>query len=413
MKTMEPIFECNEIVVKIASRCNINCTYCYMYNKGDNSYLKQPKFMHPDVYKAMFSRIKTHCDEKQLNYFALSIHGGEPLLAGKKYLREFVETGRSILNGIHLILALQTNGILIDKEWCDLFEELGIEVGISIDVSEHAHNKYRVDHKGKGTYPETLVGLNIAKEHPYGKRFGALAVIDINTDPAGVYDHFKALNITSLDLLLPDNNYNDLPTGMNSNYDEERKKTPYANWLIPVFNRWMEDNNRIGIRMFSLIVNLILGKKTGNDQIGAEMASLLVIETDGGIEPVDHMKICGPEFTKLGLNVLQHELKEISKTDLYQKFFHAKTRLPVLCQHCAISNVCGGGLFATRYSHTTEFDNPSVYCLDLLKLITHVQNTVLDHFTLQEIEQLGIERLSYEDALRFMTDRSSEFMEVR
>ena len=64
----------NNLVVKVASRCNLNCTYCYVYNMGDESYKKQPKFMSEEVIKNLFLRIKAHCDKHKLkgffNYFS-------------------------------------------------------------------------------------------------------------------------------------------------------------------------------------------------------------------------------------------------------------------------------------------------------------------------------------------------------
>jgi len=378
-----------------------------MYNKGDDSYLRQPKFMKPEVYTRMFERIKDHCAEHDLKSFAITIHGGEPLLVGKKYMRDFIRTGRAILEDVEVVFSLQTNGILLDNEWCDLFEEFNIRCGISIDVSQSSHDMYRIDHQGKGTYARTIAGLRIAQEHPYVKKScGALAVIDVNTDPTKVYDHFDSIGIRGIDLLMPDNNYADLPAGMNKNYEEEKKNTPYANWLIPIFDRWMADHGRIRIRLFRTIVNLILGRKIGNDALGNVNSNLIVIETDGGIEPVDSLKICGPQFTKLGLNVMRNELKDIFMMDLYQKYYHGKTRLPETCQSCAISAVCGGGFLPNRYSHTTGFDNPSVYCLDLLKLITHIQNVVVAQFTADELAELEIEPLTYEEALSFINGQS-------
>jgi uncharacterized protein len=404
------LLDCNEAVVKIASRCNINCTYCYMYNKGDNSYMAQPKFMHPDVYKTMYKRIKKHCQENDIDTFFITIHGGEPLLAGKKYVRDFIETGYSILNDINLVFSVQTNGILLDTAWCDLFAEFNIQVGISIDVSESSHNTFRVDHKGKGTFDETLRGLQIAQNHPRIKNIcGVLSVIDVNTDPNAVYNHFASLGVSSLDLLFPDNNYDDLPTGMDINYEAERDKTPYGNWLATIFDRWITDQ-RIKIRLFSTIVNLVLGKKIGNDILGNTNPKLLVIETDGGIEPVDSLKICGPKFTKLGLNVTTNELKDILETQLYQKYYYGKIKLPRTCQTCVISDVCGGGFLPNRYSSLSGFDNPSVYCLDLLKLITHIQNTVVKEFTSDELDQLGMAPVTYEQALTFITKGRSEYI---
>lgn len=391
------MLNCTEAIVKIASRCNINCTYCYMYNKGDNSYTSQPKVMHKDVYIAMYNRIKTHCLENYIDTFFITIHGGEPLLAGKKYMREFIETGHAILGDIKLRFSIQTNGILLDNSWCDLFGEFNVQVGISIDASESSHNTYRIDHKGKGTFEETVQGLRIAQSHPEIKNIlGALSVIDINTDPSQVYQYFRSLGISSLDLLFPDNNYDDLPTGMSGDYNTQREHTPYGNWLITIFDQWIIDQ-RIRIRMFSTIVNLILGRTSGNDIFGNANPRLLVFETDGGIEPIDSLKICGPGFTKLGLNVMKNALRDILDSELFQQYY-GKTELPLACQSCVVSEVCGGGFPPNRYSRVSGFNNPSVYCLDLMKLITHVQNTVLDQFTEAELREMEFAPITYKEA---------------
>lgn len=84
--------KCRVAVLKIASRCNINCSYCYMYNRGDTSYLNLPKFMTEEIYTATFKKAKDHCIKHRIETFVLVLHGGEPLLAGKKYIEKFCQT---------------------------------------------------------------------------------------------------------------------------------------------------------------------------------------------------------------------------------------------------------------------------------------------------------------------------------
>ena len=78
--------QCNTIVIKIASRCNLNCSYCYMYNLGDTTYKSQPKLMSNDIIDSLINRVKEHCQEHGIKNFHFVIHGGEPLLAPKKLL---------------------------------------------------------------------------------------------------------------------------------------------------------------------------------------------------------------------------------------------------------------------------------------------------------------------------------------
>ncbi len=73
----------NEFVVKIASRCNLNCDYCYEYNMGDDSWKKQSKYMSLEIAKQLKSRIVEHLiDHNEIDQIFISFHGGEPLSVG-------------------------------------------------------------------------------------------------------------------------------------------------------------------------------------------------------------------------------------------------------------------------------------------------------------------------------------------
>ncbi|HEY1202986.1 MAG TPA: hypothetical protein VGE79_18505 [Niastella sp.] len=77
--------KCKLLVLKVASRCILNCTYCYMYNLGDTTYMKQPKVMSDDVVDSLITRVKKHCHMHGIDVFDFNFHGGEPLLAGPEF----------------------------------------------------------------------------------------------------------------------------------------------------------------------------------------------------------------------------------------------------------------------------------------------------------------------------------------
>ena len=91
------------LVVKVASRCNLNCTYCYMYNMGDDSYKLQPKFMSDLVVESIFLRIKNHSIINNLERFLIVFHGGEPLLTGIDFYENFVNDALFIRKSIILL----------------------------------------------------------------------------------------------------------------------------------------------------------------------------------------------------------------------------------------------------------------------------------------------------------------------
>ena len=397
--------KCSNIVIKVASRCNINCTYCYMYNLGDKTYLMQPKIMKDNVIDALLSRVIRHCKQNELEYFIISFHGGEPLLAGKKWFEKFISKANHLFETqtkTRPIFALQTNGILIDEDWCKLFEDLNMHVAISIDGDRETHDKYRIDHKGKGTYNQVIKGLkNIQKYYNKSNAGYILSVINIHSDPIKVYEHFKDIKINSTDWLFPDNNFDNLPEKPLNSSD-----TPYADWLITIFDKWFNDKDcdRVKIRLFSDLIKQTLGHYNSTDAYGMEQNELLVIETNGGIEAVDVLKNCGDGFTKTNINVLNHELEDAFEDELIELFENSHQMLCGNCIICPIKNICGGGYLPHRYSSKNGFNNPSVYCKDLMKLITHIQNKVMDVLPKNLVEEENLEKILYQEVLTYVEE---------
>jgi len=118
-------------VVKVASRCNLNCSYCYMYNMGDNTYMDQPKFMSDETIVQLARRLKTYSEESEIENIALVFHGGEPLLCKKEYYENFFDTFKREAPDLNIEYLVQTNGVTLDQEWYDFFNKHKVIVGIS------------------------------------------------------------------------------------------------------------------------------------------------------------------------------------------------------------------------------------------------------------------------------------------
>ena len=110
-------------VLKIASRCNLNCSYCYMYNLGDKTYLNQPKRMSLDTIYALSQRIDKHCKEKSLRHIQIVFHGGEPLLVSKNFLKNCIEIFQRQSPDIKFSYIIQTNGVLLNEDWYKFLEK--------------------------------------------------------------------------------------------------------------------------------------------------------------------------------------------------------------------------------------------------------------------------------------------------
>lgn len=387
------------LVVKVASRCNINCTYCYMFNLGDESYRFLPKVMTDDTVDQLIRKAIGHCRTCELGEFEFILHGGEPLLAGKVFFERFAEKARRLLNaqGIAVRIGVQTNGILLDTDWCRLLNTLSINIGISIDGPAGWHDRYRKDHQLNGTHAKTLAGLRTAQQE--GCRIGVLSVMDPVTDPVDMYEYFKGLDIGDLDFLWPDHHYEKLPD-LYRGRASSPAYTPFGDWWMALFDRWFDDSQpKPRIRFLNQVILMILGMDAGFESIGGEENRYLIIETDGGIEASDYLKACGDGFTKEGLNLSTHELSDALNAPLMNMHRRSHHMLASTCRQCGIMEVCGGGHIAHRYGNGRGFNNPSVYCFDLMKLLTHIQNRLLDRLSAETIREAQLSRMSYADAL--------------
>lgn len=361
--------QCQVLVVKVAGRCNLNCNYCYMFNGGDLTYLRRPALMSDQTVNSMIKRVSNHCHRHSLKKITFIFHGGEPLLARPSFYKAFVQTAKDILAGVELTFALQTNGTLLTSSWCQLFIELGIGIGISLDGPKSVHDEHRVDHKGRGSFDRVIQGWDTAVSH--GLKPGLLIVINTNSDPEVVYELLKSLNPRTVDFLFPDATYEKLPPF----YIKGIPNTAHADWLLNIFQLWVKDDNPdVRIRIFSNILRSILGKHDGFDALGTGDSKVLVIESDGEIQPVDVLRFCKEGITSTKYNVNTHELDDAFNEPLIQLYYKSHDRLCSICENCHINGICGGGFLPHRYSEKNGFQNPSIYCDDLMKMITNISD---------------------------------------
>ncbi|CAA9890974.1 conserved hypothetical protein [Candidatus Methylobacter favarea] len=158
------MIEIDTILLKVASQCNINCGYCYVYNMGDDSWVDMPNFISQDTIKAVSKELE-ELRKKQQRPFAIVLHGGEPLLLGTRRLETLLHSLRTAIAEEYCI-SIQTNGILISDKILDLYSKFKTSISVSLDGHEITHNANRVGHQGEGTFHHVLKGIEKLKSHP-------------------------------------------------------------------------------------------------------------------------------------------------------------------------------------------------------------------------------------------------------
>ncbi|WP_240809712.1 FxsB family cyclophane-forming radical SAM/SPASM peptide maturase [Actinomadura sp. WMMA1423] len=363
-----------EFVLKIHSRCNLACDYCYMYEMADQSWRRQPRRMSRATIDRTAARIAEHARSNDLSRIAVVLHGGEPLLAGPERIRHAVEAVNSAVDSrTSVSFHLQTNGVLLDSVFLKLFDELDIFVSVSLDGDAQGHDLHRRRANGTGSHGAVMTGLHRLTTPAYRRLFsGLLSTIDLRNDPVATYEALLAHRPPAVDFLLPHGNWDTPPPGRDGG-----DATPYADWLIAIFDRWYGAPVReTRVRLFTEIIRLLLGRPSHSESIGLSPVAVAVVETDGGIEQVDTLKSAYEGAAHTELHVGRDPFDAALMLPAMAARQIGRRALAGECAACPVHRVCGGGLYTHRYRSGTGFANPSVYCRDLYRLITHVREAV-------------------------------------
>lgn len=358
----------NELILKVSSCCNLNCDYCYIFNQGDSSYKKEPSLLDKRFIPIIINRIEEHCLEHHISKFFVVFHGGEPLMHQKTFYEDFVHTANNIQTKIEFEYGVQTNATLLTQEWIDLFKRLNIHIGVSIDGPQEASIHRVLRKNGNSAYEQIIRGIELIKENDLP--LCTLSVINTDYPAKDIYKYIKELEVGFADFLFPDVTYNHV-------VDNDK----IANWLIELFDCWYKDNcPKPKIRYFELIIKLLMGADLGFEALGQHENRTLCIKTNGDIDLVDSLKICGDGFTHTGMNVETHTLSKTFEHKILHDYYfsHSEAVLCSQCRNCVVRNICGGGKFPHRYSRNNSFDNPSVYCKSIKRLLVYIQNQLFN-----------------------------------
>lgn len=364
------------VLIKLASRCNIQCTYCYWFRDAD--VYKKPAVLTRDSEDAFCARLEEHIREFELGQFLVVFHGGEPLLFPKHRFDAFLKKIRAIeeRTGCAIQRGLTSNGILIDEAWVRLFKEHDVVVTVSLDGPAEINDKYRVDFKGKGTLAGTLKGIDCLRDG--GIEPGLISVCNPATDPEKVLAFVvDELGFPEFDILPPDATHVDNPP-------------PIADYFIKLFDVWYDKYAARGVRIATLdaMIRGLVGKLSLSDTIGLGPIETVTLMTDGSLEPLDVLRITGDGSTASKLNVRSDAIKDVRNDPVWRQAFEASTQLCDTCMNCEYLDSCGGGHLAQRWSRERRYDNPSVYCESWKRIFGHIWKRISPTLTV-EVETAG------------------------
>ena len=368
-----PVVTC--FLLKVASRCNLACDYCYVYEHADQTWQHQPKLMSQITARMVGERLNEYMRTVPLvGEVTVVIHGGEPLLLGVSRMEALLQAIIGQLDDVKKVsFSIQTNGVLITCRWLELFHKYGVTVSISCDGPSDVNDLHRLDHFRRSTYGHVEDALNLLTSKYKDLLGGVLAVVDLRTDARHIITWAEDLGIPSIDFLLPDGTYEQLPPGL-AEPGIRNNAAPYGRWLAEGFDCWYGSHSSLRVRLFENIVDLLLGGESRTEGIGPGHFSILTIETNGEIQDTDVMKITKEGGPRLGskMSIQSMTFGDVLASSAVSERALLATSLPTTCKSCTDVEVCGAGHLPHRFSAHSGFHNPSIYCGDLHYLIRHI-----------------------------------------
>lgn len=335
-----------QVFVKpVGSDCNLNCSYCYYINKKTS---RNRDLLNDDHLLEIYISDHIRATDDSLIFF--SWHGGEPLLAGIEFYRKvtglqkkYLNPGRTVINGI------QTNGTLLNDEWCRFLADEKFVVGISIDGPEHIHDSNRKSVHGKPTYGSAVKGFDLLG------RFGVVAEIlcvvsAVNQDhPIEVYDLFRSMGAKFITFLPLVERKADLPGGVS---EKSVNSLKFGKFLTVVFDEWVQkDIGNIKVQIFEEAARVAFQQDHTLCIFKKNCGGVPVLERNGNIYSCDHYV---DNYHLLG------NISELSLTDMLDspgqiRFGQIKSaELPDFCLKCEVLQMCNGECPKNRFILTPD-----------------------------------------------------------
>lgn len=378
MATINPFARPMYIMLKPAGAlCNLRCKYCYYLEKNE-LYKRHGNHVITDELLEKF--VKEYIEAQTTPNILFTWHGGETLMRPISFYRRALELQRIYSHGRQIDNCIQTNGTLLNDEWCEFFKQNNFLVGVSIDGPQEFHDEYRKTGTGRPTFRDVMKGINLLNKH--GVEWNALAVVnDFNADyPLDFYHFFKEIGCRYIQFTpiverittRPDNLR--LAPGMQEEgmlADFSITAGQWGNFLCTIFDEWVHhDVGEYYIQLFDATLANWVGQAPGICTMAEECGHAGVMEFNGDVYSCDHFVF--PEY-KLG-NLHDQTIFEMMNGQRQREFSRMKKQmLPQQCRECRFLFACHGECPKNRFVRD-KYGNPGLnyLCQGYYRFFKHV-----------------------------------------
>ena len=345
------------MVKPIGSACNLDCNYCYYRDKSEIYNNRMPCMSE----QLLEEYIKQYLQGVSQERVSFCWHGGEPLMAGLPFYRKAMELQRKYCGDKEIENTLQTNGILLNEEWCEFFRENNFLIGISLDGPQDIHDAFRRDCGGAPTFDKVVAAVQLMAR--MGVEYNILTTVNSRSEGRGaeVYKFLRQLG--NFIQFLPVVEYVRMRDGKRplivSPDEEDAVEAPwsvsaagYGKFMCDVFDEWVKyDVGRHFVQLFDVTLANWCGVQPGLCSFCETCGDGLLVEHNGDVYSCDHFVY--PEYC-LG-NIMDKPLPAMYGSDEQQAFGRDKREaLPMECKRCNYYFLCRGECPKHRFEYAAN-----------------------------------------------------------
>ena len=343
----------------VGAVCNLACKYCYYLEKTNLYKDNKSKYVMSDSLLEKF--IKEYINSQTMPQVLFTWHGGETLMRPLSFYQKVIELQKKYANGRTIDNCIQTNGTLLNDEWCEFFHNNHWLVGVSIDGPQDFHDEYRKNKQGKPSFVKVMQGIKLLKKHQV--EWKAMAVVnDYNADyPLEFYHFFKDLECHYIQFtpIVERIHLNSDGRYLANVLQKEEKLADFSvtpeqwgNFLCTLFDEWVKnDVGKYFIQIFDATLANWMGTQPGVCTMAPTCGHAGVMEFNGDVYACDHFVF--PEF-KLG-NIYEKSLIEMMYGDKQSRFgLQKRDALPAQCKACKYLFACNGECPKNRFLTTED-----------------------------------------------------------
>ncbi len=352
------------LIIQPTPFCNIDCSYCYLPDRKNTGKISQ----------ATIEKIADRLLESNLlqKDFTVVFHAGEPLVLPPSFYRHIFETLNARFSGLpyKVSYSIQTNGMLITHEWCELINEFEVRIGVSIDGPQFIHDAKRKNRNGKGTFNEAMRGVGLLQKH--GIRYHSIAVVGEHSlnHAAEIFSFFYDNGFYSLGLNIEELEGNNQSAAINQSQFSEKIEQFYHT----MFELFVKSDRKMMVREFQSSFGAILRQPEIPDITELRVDTHQTVPF--GIITIDHLgnfstfspELLGqkaPAYHNFILgNVHTSPLENPERADLLARLKHEIANGLDKCKgECPYFPVCGGGAPANKFYENGSFETTETqYC---------------------------------------------------